>query len=110
MVTQDYLRTTIRSVAAKSSAFIVQKYLGIKPLPRNISRWLYAVPIVLIVVAFIIGLFSFMERYDVRDFTAYERQLTQFRALMAYLYNSFAPTPGTKPSQIPLLSQRALSG
>ncbi|VAW43806.1 hypothetical protein MNBD_GAMMA02-153, partial [hydrothermal vent metagenome] len=71
--------------------FILQKYLGIKPLPRNISRWLFALPIVLIVVAFIIGLFGFMERYDVRDFTAYERQLTQFRALMAYLHHLLVP-------------------
>lgn len=71
--------------------FILQKYLQLKRLPKKIKILLFYLPILILVIAFLVTLPGFMERYHAREFTAYERQLSQFRALTDYLYHIFVP-------------------
>ncbi len=71
--------------------FIVQKYLQLPPLSRTVRSLLFYLPIAVIVVGILLALPGFMQRYDVRDFTAYERQLSQFRVLTDYLYQLLIP-------------------
>src|SRR5690606_20467393 len=88
--------------------FIIQKYLQLERLPKIFRIFVFYIPIVLLGIAFMVALPGFMNRYDVRDFTAFERQLSQFRVLTDYLYHLFIPkyftygvfTDGFKWSQV----------
>src|SRR5690554_1933884 len=71
--------------------FIIQKYLQLERLPKIFRIFVFYIPIVLLGIAFMVALPGFMNRYDVRDFTAFERQLSQFRVLTDYLYHLFIP-------------------
>ena len=71
--------------------FIVQKYLGLKPLSKGFVRLLLYVPASLLAVALLIKMPGFMERYDERTFTAIERLLTQFRVVSDYIYHLLIP-------------------
>jgi len=71
--------------------FIIQKYLQVKPLNRGFKYILLILPLSFLIVAFLMALPGFMGRFDVREFSAMDRQLTQFRALADYLYHIFIP-------------------
>lgn len=70
---------------------IVQKYLGLNPLSKGLARMLLYLPAALLVVALLIKMPGFMERYDERTFTVIDRLLTQFRVVSDYIYHLLIP-------------------
>lgn len=72
-------------------AFVVRGFLGEPKLPAKLHLWLLKLPVICLVALLLFKLPSFLERYDVRSFSLYERVLTESRVLVDYLYHLFVP-------------------
>ena len=70
---------------------IVQNFLKVRALPKNTRLFLLYIPAVVLLVALAWKLPGYLERYDERDFNAFERQLTQFRVITDYIYHLLVP-------------------
>ena len=70
--------------------FIANRFLGFKELPRKIKIILIS-PSILFILLLAYKMPGFFNAYEYREFTLYERVLTQFRALSKYLYHIFIP-------------------
>ena len=70
---------------------ICQKFLGFKPLSKNLKTLIIYLPVSLLSLALMYKIPSFIESYRLRLFTLDERLLTQLRAITNYLYNTFIP-------------------
>jgi hypothetical protein len=60
-------------------------------LPKFDKLLFLVIPSMVIFLAFIYKIPSFVEGYDIREYTAIERLLTQPRVVMSYLYHLFLP-------------------
>lgn len=76
--------------------FICQQHLRLNPM-RKSARWLFTVlPVVILSAAFLIKIPDFLEGYVLRDFSLYERLITEPRALVKYLYHWAVPSVMTE--------------
>lgn len=60
-------------------------------LSKHEKLYLLTLPSTIIIAAFIYKIPSFISGYDIREFTAFERLLTQPRVIFTYLYHLFVP-------------------
>lgn len=76
--------------------FICQKYLNLS-LMKKYSRLLFTIlPVVLLILALAIKFPDFYHGYKIRDFTLYERLISEARALTKYLFHWAIPSVMTE--------------
>lgn len=71
--------------------FIIQKYLKIPPLSKKLKLLFLYIPSILLALALIVQIPSFIQGYDIRSFNMGERVMTQFRVITLYIYHLFVP-------------------
>lgn len=76
--------------------FLCQKYLGMRPMKKQ-SSWLFtALPIAILVMALLIKLPDFYQGHALREFSFFERLISEPRALAKYLYHWVVPSVMTE--------------
>jgi len=72
--------------------FICQKYLNIAVMKSHAKRLFTAGPVALLVLALVVKFPDFYQGYTERDFSLYERLLSEPRALTKYIFHWAAPS------------------
>ena len=71
--------------------FIVTKTMKLPPLPIKIKTFLYIIPSVFLSTIIFYQFYKSSYYFEFKDFSMYERFLSEFRAISKYLYHLFVP-------------------
>lgn len=103
LMTASFFGCTLFSVLSKENGIlllvliplteklVVQNYWGFSRLPKIWRLLLFWLPIFVFIMVFMLLIPGYMSGYADREFTLYERVLSQTRALMTYLYHYVTP-------------------
>jgi hypothetical protein len=78
-------------LVALFNGWIIERWLGFKPLQGVARLLIIQLPVVLLALAIVLQIPGALEKYDYRDFDWYQRTLTQFTALTQYLWHLWVP-------------------
>lgn len=70
---------------------ICHRFLALQALSRRDYFWLFKLPVIILTVLVLLKTPDFVRGYDIREFSLYERLLSEFRVVSLYLKSFFVP-------------------